>query len=55
MKTRYYLTFLMAFFAAIVFSGCKKDFLERLPQSAITSKDFFKTVADMETYSNVFY
>ncbi|WP_316833566.1 RagB/SusD family nutrient uptake outer membrane protein [Pedobacter nutrimenti] len=55
MKTRYYHTFLMAFFAAVLFAGCKKDFLERLPQTAITSTDFFKTVADMETYSNGFY
>lgn len=39
-----------------VFPGsCKKDFLQRDPQTEITSNDFFKTPSDLETYTNGFY
>ncbi len=35
--------------------ACNDDFLERYPQTSIVEKNFFKTVADLETYSNQFY
>jgi len=36
-------------------AGCKKDFLDRIPETTITPNQFFKTTADLETYSNGFY
>lgn len=35
--------------------SCKKDFLQRIPQTAITREDFFKTTNDLETYTNGLY
>jgi len=39
----------------VILAGCKKDFLERKPQTSITLENFFKTPADLETYTNGFY
>lgn len=36
-------------------SSCKKDFLQRNPQSGITENVFFSTPADLETYTNGLY
>lgn len=35
--------------------SCKKDFLQRNPQTAITKEEFFNTPKDLETYTNGFY
>ncbi len=35
--------------------GCEKDFLERVPQTDLSQAGFFKTVKDLETYTNGFY
>ncbi|WP_222538994.1 RagB/SusD family nutrient uptake outer membrane protein [Pedobacter polysacchareus] len=36
-------------------TACKKDFLQRNPQTEITEGVFFQSPADLETYSNGFY
>jgi hypothetical protein len=36
-------------------TACKKDFLQRDPQTEITEGSFFQSPADLETYSNGFY
>jgi hypothetical protein len=36
-------------------TACKKDFLQREPQTEITEGSFFQSPADLETYSNGFY
>lgn len=40
---------------AFSFSACKKDFLERLPESTIAPQVFFKTENDLILYTNSFY
>ncbi|WP_316816074.1 RagB/SusD family nutrient uptake outer membrane protein [Pedobacter nyackensis] len=47
-------------YIALVLSGvsvssCKKDFLQRDPQTSITKPLFFLTTTDLETYTNGFY
>lgn len=37
------------------FSACKKDFLDRLPESTIAPQVFFKTENDLILYTNSFY
>lgn len=37
------------------FTGCEKDFLQRDPQSNVTAASFFKTPADLQTYTNGLY
>src|SRR5690606_9190064 len=37
------------------FLACKKDFLERYPQSEISPQLFFNTEKDLELYTNSFY
>jgi starch-binding outer membrane protein, SusD/RagB family len=41
--------------AALALGACRKDFLQKAPQTDITPEFFFKTPADLETYSNTFY
>jgi hypothetical protein len=42
--------------AAIVFAtACEKDFLQRNPQTEITTEEFFKSPTDLEVYTNGFY
>lgn len=36
-------------------TACKKDFLQRNPQTEITEGSFFQSPADLETYTNGFY
>ena len=36
-------------------TACESDFLDRAPLTEITEADFFKTVTDLETYTNGFY
>jgi hypothetical protein len=40
---------------SISLESCSDDFLERYPKTEITAKEFFNTVADLETYTNGFY
>jgi hypothetical protein len=48
--------YIIVLLAAIAFlPACKKDFLQRNPQTDITSETFFNTPKDLETYSNGFY
>src|SRR4051794_35274889 len=42
-------------FFTLGFAACKKDFLQKNPQSSVTAEDFFKTPADLETYTNTLY
>lgn len=42
-------------FSGVSFMGCKKDFLQRDPQSSITDNVFFSNVNDLQTYSNGLY
>ena len=41
--------------AGLGLTACESDFLERTPLTEITESDFFKTVSDLETYTNGFY
>lgn len=41
--------------AATTAASCKKDFLDRFPQTEITKEVFFNNPQDLETYSNGFY
>lgn len=41
--------------AATTFSSCDKDFLNRLPQTTITKENTFKSVNDLELYTNAMY
>ncbi|RPD42863.1 RagB/SusD family nutrient uptake outer membrane protein [Chitinophaga barathri] len=41
-------------FAATAVS-CKKEFLDRFPQTDVTKETFFNTPQDLETYTNTFY
>lgn len=40
---------------ALIAVSCKKDFLQRSPQTAITNEVFFNTPQDLETYTNGLY
>lgn len=51
MKRSFYLLMLAA--AGLV--SCDKDFLQRDPKTSLTEETFFKSVSDLETYSNGFY
>lgn len=41
--------------AALAWSGCNKDFLQRTPQTSITEDNFFNTSQDLQTYTNGLY
>jgi hypothetical protein len=43
------------FLVAVIFSACKKDFLDRNPLDALSAKTFFNTAADVRTYVNSMY
>ena len=46
---------LAIFCSLIITVSCNDDFLERFPETSITADNFFKSAADLETYSNGFY
>ncbi|MDR1594049.1 MAG: RagB/SusD family nutrient uptake outer membrane protein [Prevotellaceae bacterium] len=48
-----YIIYMISF--AVAFTACNDDFLERVPQTAITGVGFFKTVGDLQTYTNGLY
>lgn len=41
--------------AALTLASCNDDFLERYPEDALSEKNFFKNVADLEAYTNGLY
>lgn len=41
--------------AALLLAACKKDFLNRLPESDISPQTFFNTETDLQLYTNSFY
>lgn len=41
--------------ASLMLASCNDAFLDRFPEDSITEKNFFKTVADLETYTNSLY
>ncbi|MRG47918.1 RagB/SusD family nutrient uptake outer membrane protein [Chitinophaga sp. SYP-B3965] len=41
--------------AAVIITGCSKDFLDRSPISEVSPNQYFKTQQDLEIYSNGFY
>jgi hypothetical protein len=47
--------YILLFFVVVLATGCKKDFLQRDPQTEITSDQFFKSPSDLETYTNGLY
>lgn len=52
MQNRIYITILIL---AILFGGCKKDFLDRTPETSISEAEFWKTQNDLQLYVNNFY
>lgn len=55
MKTKHYINIFVVILTVGFLAGCKKDFLDRIPETTITPNEFFKTTADLETYTNGFY
>ncbi|WP_346237340.1 RagB/SusD family nutrient uptake outer membrane protein [Niabella insulamsoli] len=53
MKKLYISLFILGAFA--IFSSCKKGFLDRYPLADINPEQFFRTVKDLELYTNSFY
>ncbi|MDR1814536.1 MAG: RagB/SusD family nutrient uptake outer membrane protein [Tannerella sp.] len=41
--------------ALIIATGCNDDFMERYPETSISPEAFFKTVKDLELYTNTYY
>ncbi|WP_316792427.1 RagB/SusD family nutrient uptake outer membrane protein [Pedobacter frigoris] len=54
MKSKIYYILILGFITTGMIA-CKKDFLQRDPQTTITSNVFFQSTADLQTYSNGFY
>lgn len=52
-KTKYIIGGICAF--ALAFTSCNDDFMERYPQSQISPENYFKTVADLQLYTNSYY
>jgi hypothetical protein len=49
------LLYIALILSGVSISSCKKDFLQRDPQTTITKPLFFLTTTDFETYTNGFY
>lgn len=54
-KIRPYSIVLEFILVSLLVIGCNKDYLDVPPKDRIASSNFFKTVKDLETYSNGFY
>ncbi len=50
-----YIKYIAPFCLIAALTGCTKDFLQRDPKTEITGDQFFKSAADLETYTNGFY
>ncbi|EOR96180.1 Putative outer membrane protein [Arcticibacter svalbardensis MN12-7] len=46
---------ILAIFLALIFVGCKTDFLERTPLSQISPENAFNTESELQLYVNSFY
>lgn len=56
MKTyKYIASIILAISAIVLLSSCKGNFLQRVPQTGITSETFFNSVQDLQTYTHGFY
>lgn len=55
MKYNQYITAGLLLIGLTGLFSCDSDFLDRAPLTSVTDKDFFKTVTDLETYTNGFY
>lgn len=40
---------------SLLFTNCNDNFMERFPETEISIETFFKSVSDLESYSNTFY
>lgn len=47
--------FILLGITSLLFVSCNDSFLERYPESSISEKNFFKSVADLEIYTNGLY
>jgi hypothetical protein len=47
--------YVLAIAAALQFTSCSENFLDRSPETSLSVKDFFKTAADLQAYTNGFY
>ena len=45
----------LAFGLAGALTGCNDSFMDRYPETSITEESFFKTVNDLEIYTNNMY
>ena len=52
MKTKY---ILLSALGAMAMTACNDEFLDRYPQTDISSEGFFNSVEDLKTYTNGFY
>ena len=52
MKTKY---ILLSALGAMAMTACNDEFMDRIPKTDITEDGFFKSVQDLETYSNGLY
>lgn len=43
------------FMGCALFTGCNDDYLQKYPEDSLNEEAFFKTVTDLETYTNGFY
>ena len=50
-----YIKFILSLVSIVLITSCEKDFLQKDPRTEITSAEFFKSAADLETYTNGFY
>jgi starch-binding outer membrane protein, SusD/RagB family len=53
MRTKKYI--LLLFLVGSIFSSCNDDFMNRFPETSISSENFFNTVNDLEIYTNNLY
>ena len=45
----------ISIFAMILLVACNDDFMDRFPETAISPEAFFKSVTDLELYTNTYY
>jgi hypothetical protein len=53
MRTKKYM--LLLFLVGSIFSSCNDDFMNKFPETSISSENFFNTVNDLEIYTNNLY
>lgn len=50
---KYYIGFIAAF--TLLSTSCNNDFMDRFPETSISPEAYFKTVKDLELYTNTYY